>query len=33
MYARGGNMMWRMEAVKQGTLLKLGARPYAEPEA
>jgi hypothetical protein len=29
MYARGGDMMWRMEAIKQGTLLKLGAKPYA----
>jgi hypothetical protein len=33
MYALGGDMMWRGQAIKQGTLLKLGARPYEEPEA
>ena len=32
-YAVAGDAMWRMQAIKYGTLLKLGARPYERPDA
>lgn len=33
MYAGAGDMMWRMQAIRAGTLMKLGARPYARRDA